>query len=242
MISRPTFTNWPWISIFALPVIAPLISNQTWPAPLTTAFTYQGRLVDGAGSATGHYEFRFGLYNAEAAGSQVDNLPTNVNVAVSNGLFTTSVDFGAGIFGGTAYLLELGVRTNGSLAAFNTLAPRQPLTATPYALFSPAAGTAGTVASDGVDGPSIRNGAISASKIAGGQLVKSLNSLRDDVVLSVQAPLNLATNGNILALSEISADWSLSGNSGTSGGEFLGTIDNKPLELRVDNARVLRLE
>jgi hypothetical protein len=39
------------------------------------------------------------------------------------------------------------------------------------------------------------------------------------------------------------AFWSLTGNSGTSAGtNFLGTTDNQPLELKVNNARALRLE
>jgi len=36
--------------------------------------------------------------------------------------------------------------------------------------------------------------------------------------------------------------WSLTGNSGTTSGNFLGTTDNQALELRVDSARALRLE
>jgi len=36
--------------------------------------------------------------------------------------------------------------------------------------------------------------------------------------------------------------WSLAGNSGTTGSNFLGTTDNQALELRVNNARALRLE
>jgi trimeric autotransporter adhesin len=36
--------------------------------------------------------------------------------------------------------------------------------------------------------------------------------------------------------------WSLIGNSGTSGANFLGTTDNQPLNLRVNDARALRLE
>jgi hypothetical protein len=38
------------------------------------------------------------------------------------------------------------------------------------------------------------------------------------------------------------AGWSLSGNAGTTGTDFLGTTDNQPLELRVNGARAMRLE
>ena len=37
-------------------------------------------------------------------------------------------------------------------------------------------------------------------------------------------------------------DWRLTGNAGTTGSDFLGTTDNNPLNLRVNNARGLRLE
>jgi hypothetical protein len=36
------------------------------------------------------------------------------------------------------------VRTNGSVSNFTTLAPRQPLTPAPYALYAPSAGAAAT--------------------------------------------------------------------------------------------------
>src|SRR6266849_3686026 len=214
-------------------------------APLTTAFTYQGRLLDKGEPASGLYDLRFTLYPGSSGGSPAGSVLTNASVGVSNGLFTATLDFGGGIFDGTAYWLEIGVRTNGSLAAFTPLVPRQPLTASPYALYAPNSGLASGVTANAVAGASIQNGAVTAAKIAGGQVVKSLNSLKDDVVFGVQAPLMLGANGNTLQLSLSGgggAGWNLSGNSGTSSNNFLGTIDNSPLELRVNSARALRLE
>src|SRR5229473_2109281 len=212
-------------------------------APLTTAFTYQGRLLDKGELASGLYDLRFTLYPGSSGGSPAGSVLTNASVGVSNGLFTATLDFGGGIFDGAAYWLEIGVRTNGSLAAFTPLVPRQPLTASPYALYAPNSGQASGVTANAVAGASIQNGAITGAKIASGQVVKSLNSLKDDVVLGVQAPLMLGTNGNTLQLSlSGGTGWNLSGNSGTSNNNFLGTIDNLPLELRVNGARALRLE
>src|SRR5713101_7701747 len=220
-----------------------ILAGTLRAAPLTTAFTYQGRLLDKGELATGLYDLRFALYPGSSGGSQIGSALTNASVGVSNGLFTATLDFGGGIFDGTAYWLEIGVRTNGSLAAFTPLVPRQPLTASPYALYAPKSGLAGGVAANAVAGASIQNGAITAAKIASGQVVKSLNSLKDDVVLGVQAPLMLGMNGNTLQLSlSGGAGWNLSGNSGTSSNNFLGTIDNQPLEVRVNSARALRLE
>jgi lysophospholipase L1-like esterase len=51
---------------------------------------------------------------------------------VTNGLFTSLIDFG-NIFDGNASWLEVGVQTNGG-THFTILAPRQPLTPAPYAI------------------------------------------------------------------------------------------------------------
>ena len=59
-----------------------------------TAFTYQGRLFDGANPANGNYDLRFGLYDALTAGTQQGSLLTNATTTVSNGLFTITLDFG----------------------------------------------------------------------------------------------------------------------------------------------------
>ena len=102
---------------------------------LGTAFTYQGRLMDDSGNPlTGSYDFQFELYDAESDGGQVGSTVTVGDVAVSDGLFTVQLDFGSSAFTGNARWLEIGVRAGSSSGAYTILAPRQPLTATPYAL------------------------------------------------------------------------------------------------------------
>jgi hypothetical protein len=110
-------------------------------APVGTSFTYQGRLSDGTDAATGLYDLAFSLWNASAGPAQVGHALTNAAVGVTNGLFTVSVDFGSGVFDGTARWLEVAVRANGS-GSFVTLVPRQALEGTPYAQYAPTAGTA----------------------------------------------------------------------------------------------------
>jgi len=111
----------------------------------TTAFTYQGRLNDGGGPATGNYDLRFALYDAVTNGTQQGVLVTNSATPVSNGLFTVTVDFG-NQFPGTNRWLEIAVRTNGA-SVFTNLIPRQQLTSTPYAVQSLNAGFAVNAAS-----------------------------------------------------------------------------------------------
>jgi hypothetical protein len=99
-----------------------------------TAFTYQGRLVHGGGAASGLYEMSFALYDAVTNGSVVGTPQTIAPVPVSNGLFTATLDFGANAFTGASRWLEISVTVFGSDQPVVTLAPRQPITATPYAL------------------------------------------------------------------------------------------------------------
>jgi hypothetical protein len=100
-----------------------------------TAFTYQGRLNLNGSPAAGIYDFQFILFNVNQFGFPAAPILTNTSVAVNNGLFTTLLDFGGGIFTGSNYWLEIGVRTNGA-GTFSTLAPRQALTPSPYAVYA----------------------------------------------------------------------------------------------------------
>jgi hypothetical protein len=216
-------------------------------AAQTNAFTYQGRLSNASGPVNGHYGFTFQLFDAPSGGNQVNLTITNVNLAVSNGLFSALLNFGTGAFPGADRWLQVGVRTNGSTGAFVALAPRQPLTPAPYSLFASVAATAATannVAANSVTGAGIQDATITAGKIASGQVVKSINGLFDSVTLSAGANVTLTPSGNSLQIAASSGTgWSLTGNSGTTpAANFLGTMDNKPLELRVNGGRALRLE
>jgi hypothetical protein len=98
-----------------------------------TGFTYQGRLVDNNNPANGQYDFVFTLFDALTGGNQVST-PVNItNQTVSAGLFTVSLDYGSNAFSGDARWLQIGVRSSGG-GSFTTLAPRQLLGATPFAL------------------------------------------------------------------------------------------------------------
>ena len=119
-------------------------------APLSTGFTYQGRLTDGGSPANGDYDFQFKLFDAASDGTQVGSTVTVGDHTVTGGLFTVQLDFG-GAFTGDARYLEIGVRPGRSTGAYTTLSPRQPLTATPYALsLRPGATINGSVAGSGL--------------------------------------------------------------------------------------------
>ncbi|HEY4415571.1 MAG TPA: hypothetical protein VGO57_07755 [Verrucomicrobiae bacterium] len=150
----------------------------------TTAFTYQGQLYDGGMPANGLYDLQFVIYDAAADGNQIGNGLTNFTVNVNNGLFTTLLDFGSTPFDGSARWLEISVRTNGG-EGFNLLTPRQPITATPYA---------------------IRASSVSATNISGGILDTQLST---NVVLLNVSPTFTGTvtatnfNGNGAGLTNV---------------------------------------
>ena len=146
-------------------LISLLLTINLQPATFAqgTAFTYQGRLNDGSSAANGNYDMRFYLRNAASGGSPVGNTNTLAPVQASNGLFIATLDFGPGIFTGSSLWLEIGVRTNGSVAAYTTLSPRQPLTPSPYALFSP---QAGSVTNGAITAAMLANAAVTSTKLA----------------------------------------------------------------------------
>lgn len=108
----------------------------TAQAALGTAFTYQGQLTDGGSPANGPYDFEFRLYDGSnpATATQVGSAVSCDDVSVSNGFFTVSLDFGAGIFNGTALWLQASVRPGASTGSYQALAPLTAINAAPYAL------------------------------------------------------------------------------------------------------------
>jgi hypothetical protein len=117
----------------ALALISLTTSNVGMVHAQATAFTYQGQLQNNGGLATGSYELSFALFSTNANGIAIAGPVTNSTVAVSNGLFTTTIDFGSGVFTGGNNWLEIAVSTNGA-NSFTVLSPRQQLTPVPYAI------------------------------------------------------------------------------------------------------------
>jgi hypothetical protein len=117
-------------------------------APVGNGFSYQGQLEDGGVPADGLYDFVFKVYSSSVGGVQVGTTYTGTGRPVTDGLFTTFVDPGTGVFNGEARYLEIAVRPFGG-GGFTTLTPRQALTAAPYAVgLVPGAVIAGTVANN----------------------------------------------------------------------------------------------
>ena len=114
-----------------------------------SAFTHQGRLADAGSPANGPYDFRCILYDAPAGGAQVGSILTLEDVAITEGLFTIALDFGAAAFRGSARWLEVAVRPGASTGAYTVVGARQELRPAPNAIFS---GSAAEVQWTGVSG------------------------------------------------------------------------------------------
>ena len=120
-------------------------------AAQTTAFTFQGRLNTSGSPASGTYEMQFQLFDSVKGGAQIGATFTDPNVAVVNGVFTTTLDFGAAAFDGSARFVEIGVRTAGNPDPFTTLAPRQTIKSAPYSIQSKNAATADALSANCVN-------------------------------------------------------------------------------------------
>ncbi len=100
-----------------------------------TAFTYQGQLKNNGALVNGSCDFVFNLWDAASSGNQIGTNITQT-IPVTNGLFTTPIDFG-NVFTGTARYLQSAVRCPAGSGVYTTLSPRQALTPAPYAFALP---------------------------------------------------------------------------------------------------------
>lgn len=101
-----------------------------------TAFTYQGLLSENGARVNGTNDLQFTVHSTAGGNNPVGSPITMDDLAVSNGLFTVTLDFGAGIFNGSPRWLEISVRPGTNNGAFTVLNPRQAIPAAPYAVFA----------------------------------------------------------------------------------------------------------
>ena len=190
------------LMLLALSTINPQLSTAYAQG---TAFNYNGRLNDGGNPANGLYDVTFSLFSTNAGGVTIAGPVTNSVTGVTNGLFMSTIDFGAGVFTGSNYWLELAVRTNGG-SSFTTLAPRQPILPTPYAIYSANAGSAATAISAATATTAASANSVSAANIVG-------------TVQLTQLPETILTNGGS---SSVNLTGTFSGNVNGNGAGLTG--------------------
>ena len=225
-------------SLLALALFWTLHSQLSTVQAQGPAFTYQGRLNDTGSPANGSYDFRFRLASDPLGTNFVAGPLLTNGITVSSGLFTVGLNFGAGVFTGSNYWLEVDVRTNGG-GNYTSLTPLQPLTPSPYAIMAnsasnvlgtlPAAQLSGALASAQFSGT--YSSAVTLSNVANnfnGAFTGNGGGITN---------VNAATVGG-LASSNL---WQIGGNN-VADGQFLGSTNNQALELKVNGVRALRIE
>ena len=191
----------------------------------TTAFTYQGSLKDGASPANGNYDFEFKLFNLASGGAQQGSTVQRLNVAVANGTFSVSLDFGAAVLPGDYRFLEIGLRVNGNPGGFQQLLPRQMIGSSPYSIKSLSSENA--------------NSATNATQLGGvaaNQFVQTGDSRLSDARNPLAGSANYIQNQN--AGAQAATNFNISGN-GTVGGTLSGGVVNAATQYNIGGNRVL---
>ncbi len=178
-------------------------------AAQTTAFTFQGSLKDGASAANGSYDFEFKLFDLVSGGAQQGSTLQRLNVAVANGIFTVSLDFGAAVLPGADRFLEIGLRVNGNPGGFQQLLPRQQIASSPYSIKSLAA-----------DNATNATNAAQLGGVAASQYVVTTDPRMTDSRSPTAGSANYIQNATS---PQASSNFNISGN-GTAGGTLRGDI------------------
>ncbi len=134
----------------ALLLASVLPTTDTHAQNVGSTFNYQGELRTGDTPSDGPHDFQIVLYADASGGVEIATVEL-AEVAVDRGLFSVPLDFTRLPFeAGFQYWLELRVRASGDPGAHTTLQPRQPITASPYALnaLSVRAGSVGSAEID----------------------------------------------------------------------------------------------
>lgn len=99
-------------------------------APLETSISYQGYLTNNGATIVGpvNQPMTFRLYDVAAGGTALQTL-SNVNVSITNSLFTVPLPFTASLWEGSDRWIEIQIGTQ-------ILTPRQKVRPVPYALYA----------------------------------------------------------------------------------------------------------
>lgn len=210
-----------------LPSVLVLTILFTGPVVLaqSSSFTYQGRLTDGGAAANGNYDLQFALWDSASSGTQIGSTLTLNSVAVSNGVFSVSLDFGAGSFNGANRFLEISARPV-SGGAFTLLAPRQQVTSTPYAIRSANASSA--------DAANIATNATQLGGVASSQYVQTGDSRLSDARTPAPGSANYIQNTS----GAQTANFNINGN-GTIGGLLSGNVVNAIAQYNLNGSSIL---
>ena len=104
--------------------------------PLDSTFNYQGQLRNAGQLVNGNVDVRFTLWDSDVAGSQIGTANSFNNYPLTDGRFALGLNFGNGAFNGDQRWVQVEFRSPAGVGQYLTLAPRDKILATPYALYA----------------------------------------------------------------------------------------------------------
>ncbi len=174
------------------------------PAQIPRTLSYQGILSDTLGTPKpdGLYAITFRLYDAPSGGTLlwVETQSLQVRRGLFSAVLGSQTPFPSSLAFERQYWLGIQVSPEPELL------PRIALSAVGYSLNSLRADTARVALNAGIFADSARiagtvpNNSITAAKIASGQVVKSLNGLRDAITLRAQGGATITSSGDTITI------------------------------------------
>ena len=232
-----------FLSVIFCTVLFTMVGNSQ-----TTAFTFQGRLDDSNVAANGAYQLQFKLY--DMGGTQVGPTLSDINATIVNGIFTVQLDFGAAPFNGTARQIEIAVR-RGASDPYVALAPRQPVSSTPYSIRSLTAASADSAttavtATSAISATTATSAATATTAASAtnaahlGGVAASQYVLTGDARLTDARSPTVGSNNYVQnsVATQASTNFNISGN-GTAGGALSGNTINATTQFNMGGTRIL---
>jgi hypothetical protein len=104
--------------------------------PLDQTFTYQGQLRNAGQLVSGPVDLRITLWDSDTAGSQLGGANSFNSMQLTDGRFACGLNFGNAAFDGSNRWIQVEFRNPAGVGQYQTLSPRDKITATPYALYA----------------------------------------------------------------------------------------------------------
>jgi hypothetical protein len=206
-------------------MIALAHSSSVWAQ---TSFSYQGTLRNAGTLKNGDVDLQLRLFDANSAGAQIGSTLVLNDVAVTNGVFDVSLDFGA-VFGGADRYLEIAVANSsavGPSASYTALNPRQRIRAVPYASSVPD----GAIVTSKLANQAVTSAKLAPNSVGSAQLANNavgVAALADNAVDTAALQDQSVTNPKL-------ADGSITGSKIAAGAIGAAQVNSSQVQLRIN--------